>query len=69
MKSISRHRKCFLCNRINTTTKELNPKDEKYEGTTLRSGLEIMLVSCVYEILAVRLSDTGNEKNNIFNIT
>jgi hypothetical protein len=31
-------------------------------GTTLRSGLEIILVSSVYEILAVRLSDTGNEK-------
>jgi len=38
-------------------------------GATLRSGLEIILVSSVYEILAVRLSDTGNEKNNIFNIT
>jgi hypothetical protein len=31
-------------------------------GTILGSGLEIILVSSVYEILAVRLFDTGNEK-------
>jgi len=35
-------------------------------ATTLRSGLEIILVSSVYEILAVRLCDTGNEKKRIY---
>jgi hypothetical protein len=37
-------------------------------GTVLRSSLEIILASSVHEILSVSLSDTGNEKYNIFNI-
>jgi len=32
IKSIYRHRNYLLCNRINTTTKELNPENEKYGG-------------------------------------
>jgi len=39
---------------------------KNFSGTTLRSGLEIILVSSVYEISAVRLSDTGNEKKYIY---
>jgi hypothetical protein len=31
-KSISRHRKYLLCNTINTTTKGLNPENEKCWG-------------------------------------
>jgi hypothetical protein len=38
-------------------------------ASTLIFGLEIILFSSLCEILAARLSDTGNEKNNIFNIT